>query len=47
MNPKVSVIPTYNYERYIERAVDSVLRQSYESIEVTVADSSKVTGFPS
>lgn len=37
--PKVSVmIPTYNQEAYITQAVESVLMQDYENIEIIVAD---------
>ena len=38
-NPKVSVyIPTYNAGKYIERAIDSVLSQDIEDIEVCLSD---------
>jgi glycosyltransferase involved in cell wall biosynthesis len=37
--PRVSVvIPTYNYARYVPEAVDSVLAQSFEELEVIVVD---------
>ncbi len=37
--PLVSVIlPTYNHENYVARAVESVINQSYKNIEILVAD---------
>ncbi|MEW6172009.1 MAG: glycosyltransferase [Bacillota bacterium] len=37
--PKVTVyIPTYNYGKYIKQAIESVLRQSYDSWELIVID---------
>ena len=37
--PKVSVIiPTYNRGRYISSTVDSVLRQTFDDLEVVVVD---------
>ena len=38
-NPKISVIvPTYNREKYIVRAINSVLNQSYANFELIVVD---------
>lgn len=37
--PKVSVIiPTYNREKYIERAINSVLSQTYKDFEILIVD---------
>jgi glycosyltransferase involved in cell wall biosynthesis len=38
-NPKVSVlIPTYNYGRYLEEALSSVLNQTFSDFEVVIVD---------
>lgn len=38
-NPLVSIIvPVYNVERYIHRAVESILNQSYRNIEIILVD---------
>jgi glycosyltransferase involved in cell wall biosynthesis len=37
--PKVSVIiATYNYGKYIEKAIDSVFVQTYNNFEIIVVD---------
>ena len=37
--PKVSVmIPTYNQENYIAQAIESVLMQDYENLEIIISD---------
>jgi glycosyltransferase involved in cell wall biosynthesis len=39
MNPRVSfVVPSYNYAHFLPDAVDSLLSQSFESLEVIVVD---------
>ena len=39
MNPTVSIIvPVYNGEKYIERCVDSILKQEYTDFELLLAD---------
>jgi len=41
MAPKISVvIPLYNKELYIQRAIDSVLNQSFQNFELIIIDSS-------
>jgi len=38
-SPKISVcIPTYNYEKYISQAIDSVLSQTFTDFELLIAD---------
>ncbi|MDM1062257.1 glycosyltransferase [Empedobacter falsenii] len=40
-NPLVSVcIPTYNGEKYIQEALDSIKKQTYRNIEVIISDDS-------
>ena len=39
MNLKISVIiPVYNVEKYLERCIDSVLRQTFEAYEILLID---------
>ena len=39
MNPKISVlIPVFNREKYIRRAIGSIMRQTYQNLEIIVYD---------
>ena len=39
MTPKVSVIiPTYNGEKFIGRAIESVLNQTFKDFELIIVD---------
>lgn len=43
MKPKVSVIiPSYNHKKFINKALDSVVNQSYENIQIVVVDDGSV-----
>jgi glycosyltransferase involved in cell wall biosynthesis len=47
MHPRVSyVIPCYNYGRFVNEAVDSLLGQSFEAIEVIVIDDASTDDTP-
>ena len=33
-----AIIPTYNYGKYVSEAIDSILEQRYEAIEIIIVD---------
>lgn len=45
MTEKVSIlIPTYNSENYIDKAIESALNQTYENIEIVISDNASTDG---
>lgn len=45
--PRVAVVvPTYNHERYVEAALESIFAQTYRDIEVVVVDDGSIDGTP-
>lgn len=45
MEPLISIlIPSYNYARYITRAIDAALDQTYPNVEVVVTDNQSTDG---
>ena len=39
MDEKISVIvPVYNVEKYLERCVESIFKQTYKNIEIILVD---------
>lgn len=48
MNPLISVvIPAYNCQDTLKRAIDSVINQSYDNIEIIVVDDGSTDATPS
>ena len=39
MKSKVSVIvPVYNVEKYLEKCLESIIKQTYENLEIIIVD---------
>ena len=46
-SPKVSIVlPTYNGERYLQRAIESCLEQTHQNIELVVVDDCSTDSTP-
>jgi alpha-1,3-rhamnosyltransferase len=39
-----TIIPSYNHERYVERSIESVLRQTYRNLQVIIIDDGSTDG---
>jgi hypothetical protein len=45
LHPRVSIIiPSYNHERFVGRAVESVLTQTYQDFEIVITDDASTDG---
>lgn len=47
MNPKISVVlPIYNVEKYLEKCIETVLKQTYSNIEIILVDDGATDSSP-
>ena len=43
--PRVSIIiPSYNHERFVSRAIESALAQTYQDFEIVITDDASTDG---